>query len=99
MKKVRLSDRQIDIIKKYAVRFFGKNVKVYIFGSRADLSKKGGDIDILVITDNLNNLSMKKLKFVSNLMRELGEQKIDVIITDKPKKPIEIEAFRTGVEL
>jgi len=48
---VRLSEYEIRIIKETAKEIFGKGAKVYIFGSRADLTKKGGDIDIFIETD------------------------------------------------
>jgi len=48
---VRLSEYEIRTIKETAKEIFGKDVKVYIFGSRADLTKKGGDIDIFIETD------------------------------------------------
>jgi len=99
MKQVRLSDKQIKIIKNTAREVFGENAKVYIFGSRANLEKKGGDIDILIITENIIDKFRKKLKFISKLYKNLGEQKIDVIITDKPKTDIEKTAIKTGVEL
>ena len=40
VKKLRLSKNEIDTIKRNAIEVFGDGVKVYIFGSRADLSKK-----------------------------------------------------------
>ena len=48
---VRLSEYEIRTIKETAKEIFGNNAKVYIFGSRADLTKKGGDIDIFIETD------------------------------------------------
>ncbi len=37
---VRLSKDEIRVIKQTAKEIFGKKTKVYIFGSRADLTKK-----------------------------------------------------------
>ena len=99
MKQVRLTSKQINIIKETAEEIFGKNSKVYIFGSRTDLSKKGGDIDILILTENLVDKFKKKLKFTAKLYKKLGEQKIDVIITDNPKNEIEETAVKTGVKI
>ncbi len=99
MRKVRLSEKQIHFIKKFAKEVFGEDCKVYIFGSRADVSKRGGDIDILIITNNTQNLFRKKLKFLAKLSKAIGEQKIDVIITDKPRNSIEQIALQTGVEI
>ena len=99
MRKVRLSEKQISTIKETAKSVFGEDCKVYIFGSRADLSRRGGDIDILILTKNTKNKFKKKIKFIANLYKRLGEQKFDVIITDNPKTDIEKIAFKTGVEI
>ncbi len=45
MKKVRLKDQEVNIIKETAEKFFGKGTKVYLFGSRVYPEKKEGDID------------------------------------------------------
>ncbi len=37
---VRLSEDEIRVIKETAEEIFGNDTKVYIFGSRADLTKK-----------------------------------------------------------
>ena len=42
---MRLSQRYIEVIKKYFKEFF-QNGEIYLFGSRVDDSKKGGDIDL-----------------------------------------------------
>jgi len=61
----------------YALRDFEGDA--YLFGSRADTAKKGGDIDLLLIPKMKNNplkLSMQiEAKFFS-----LCEEKIDVVI-------------------
>ncbi len=47
--KVRLTEKQIKDIKEAVKKVLGGRAKIFIFGSRADLSKKGVDIDILVL--------------------------------------------------
>ena len=44
---MRLSRKEIEIILNVAQKIYGTSVKVYLFGSRTDDSKKGGDIDQL----------------------------------------------------
>ena len=52
--------------------------QVYLFGSRVDDSKKGGDIDILVLTDRkLHHTDLFKMKQV--FFSKFGEQKMDVV--------------------
>ncbi len=101
-KRVRLTEEQIKSIKEAVHKVLGSNVRVIIFGSRADLSRKGGDIDILVLSQKPLSEKEKfsaKLDIMVELYKRLGERKIDLIVTDKIEKEIEKEALRTGVEI
>lgn len=78
---MRLSKQQISTIKKLAHEHFGQDVTVFLFGSRTDEHKKGGDIDLFIKCKDINNESyLKKIKFQSDLEYSLGEQKIDVLL-------------------
>ena len=98
--KVRLSKKEINIIKSTARDVFGKEVKVLIFGSRALPEKKGGDIDILVKSPKSITTS-KKLEFLAKLELRGIHRKVDLlVITSQMKiKEIHLEALRTGVEI
>lgn len=61
--KLRLSDSEIKMIKELATEIF-RDCRIYIFGSRALLSKEGGDVNIFVVPKN--NLFGKKLRFSSS---------------------------------
>ena len=98
MTKVRLSQRYIDIIKSKFIEFF-KNGEIYLFGSRTDLSKKGGDIDLYLVVDNHTDLFVKKLKFLARVKRAIGEQKIDIVFNQDKNRLIEQEAIKWGVKL
>ena len=99
MKKVRLSEENINIIKKLSKEIFGKNTKVFLFGSRVYLDKKGGDIDLYLIPEDRNDFFEKKLKFLVKLKQKIGDRKIDLIIQKDRNRPIEKEALLNGVEL
>jgi predicted nucleotidyltransferase len=43
---MKLSNDSMLTIKQAVTLIFGKDAKVYLFGSRADDAKKGGDIDL-----------------------------------------------------
>ena len=45
---MRLTTDQIQAIRDAASSAFGEKTAVWLFGSRVDDSKKGGDIDVLV---------------------------------------------------
>lgn len=95
---MRLSPHYRDVIKKYFYEFFQQG-DIYLFGSRVDDTKKGGDIDLyLVLTEHVN-LFEKKLKFLSRIKRELGDQKIDVVFNMDDSRLIEKEAIQWGIKL
>ncbi len=79
---MRIKKEDIIIIKKITKEHFGDNAKVYLFGSRVDDQKKGGDIDLYIETDMKNDIFKKKLKMLGMLHRVLGEQKIDIVINN-----------------
>ena len=71
---MRLREREVLTIKK-AITEFDPEAEIFIFGSRADLSKKGGDIDILVLSDRIGWRERRKIRIA--LIKELGDRKID----------------------
>lgn len=95
---MRLSQRYIEVIKKYFDQFF-QNGEIYLFGSRVDDTKKGGDIDLYFVLKEHSNLFEKKIKFLSRVKRELGEQKIDIVFNTDNKRLIEKEALQWGIKL
>jgi Nucleotidyltransferase domain. len=97
-KRIRLKDEEIEIIKEVAIEIFGEDAKVYIFGSRVDLTKKGGDIDIFIETQKEVSLN-QEIEFLAKLELKGVERSVDVLIKAKNRdnKPIFEEAKRTGV--
>ena len=96
--KVRLSDKEIQIIKETAKEIFGSDAKVYIFGSRAEMNKKGGDIDIFIETDKKTSLH-DELKFLTKLEIKGIERKVDLVVKNPyiKEKSIFKEAKKNGV--
>jgi len=95
---MRLSLNYKNVIKKYFNQFFNDG-EIYLFGSRVDDSKKGGDIDLYLVLKEHTNLFDKKIKFLSRIKREIGDQKIDVIFNTDSSRLIEKEAMRWGIKL
>lgn len=94
---VRLTQDEIENIKN-TIKSFDPEAKIYIFGSRADLTKKGGDIDILVISSKIDSQARRKIKV--ELFLKLGDRKIDIIVTDNPQKTEFTKiAYSQGVEI
>ncbi len=96
---MRLSHTYRNIIKENTIRIFGEKTNVYLFGSRTDDSKKGGDIDLFIEPYDKNNLTDKKIRYLAKLNMLLGEQKIDVIIAKDGNTLIEKNARENGILL
>ena len=69
--------------------------EVYLFGSRLDPSKKGGDIDLLVFSkqDSFQLSQQITLRFF-----EKCEEKIDVVVMDPNRLTDEQQAFLNLIE-
>ncbi len=91
---MRLSKREVDIIKE-TINHYCKNPKIYLFGSRLDDNKKGGDIDIFIISEQ--NDYETKIKIASKL-EYIIDKPVDIIIHKDFNRKIEQEALK-GVEL
>ena len=55
---MRLQKKEIQTILQVAKSIYGERVKVYLFGSRLDNTKRGGDIDLLIRTDEAKKRSL-----------------------------------------
>lgn len=95
------SQAQAAIIQTFQ-NFFSAEDHIWLFGSRVDDTKRGGDIDLYIETqeNDTRKLRDQKIKFLVNLEKKIGEQKIDVVIKTPQKiLPIHEEARKTGVLL
>lgn len=80
--RMRLSEREIKIIREAFHRHFSKEDHLWLFGSRADPNRRGGDMDFYIETHekDANRVVGSKMAFVNDLWTQLGEQKIDVVL-------------------
>jgi predicted nucleotidyltransferase len=95
---MRLTHKEIESIKQVFLEIFGSG-KIYLFGSRLDDSKRGGDIDLFIKTECQDKILDKKIRFLSLLKQEIGDQKIDVVISKDTTRAIEQEALHKGMQL
>jgi predicted nucleotidyltransferase len=95
---MRLNLDYVVTIKKYYREIF-QDGEVYLFGSRVDDSKRGGDIDLYLTPTDHSNLFQKKIKFLASIKRELGDQKIDIVFNLDSNRLIEKEALEWGIRL
>ena len=102
--KVRMSGDDLDAIKSLFCKYFLADDELWLFGSRVDLARKGGDIDLYVETNasTAKDAIEMRLNFIWDLEQEIGEQKIDVVLNLlKFPHPLSIYdiAKTTGVRL
>jgi len=84
---MRLSETQVNSILS-ALNLFLENcpVELRLYGSRADTSKKGGDIDLVLVFDrhgDAEKLALSKHIILNEIKKEIGDQKIDLSFIDK----------------
>jgi len=93
---MRLKDSEIRAIKE-TIRSFDNSAKVYLFGSRVYDNKRGGDIDLLILSNKLRNIDKSCIRI--KLFDKLGEQKIDIIIAKDLSSSFTRIAIREGILL
>ncbi|MBM7072118.1 nucleotidyltransferase domain-containing protein [Shewanella sp. 202IG2-18] len=98
---MRLTESTVDAIIELARKHFHDDVDIYLFGSRVDDSKHGGDIDLYIASSSVSEPVRSKLAFKVALCNIIGEQKVDVVFHDKNLmlKPIHEIALSEGIKL
>ncbi|MDR3355596.1 MAG: nucleotidyltransferase domain-containing protein [Spirochaetaceae bacterium] len=69
--------------------------KVWLFGSRSDDTKKGGDIDIAILSQKIARID--KMRIRRDIKDALGEQKVDIVISADGGSPFFCMAVQKGV--
>ena len=81
--RMRLSADEHAAIADAAREVLGPGTRVSLFGSRVDDGARGGDIDLLVETDQPLSADQwvdRRSAFVARLYRRLGERRVDVLL-------------------
>lgn len=95
---MRLTEQQQRAIVETFLEVFGKG-ELLLFGSRTDDAAKGGDIDLYINPDDQQALGEKRIDYLARLKREIGEQKIDLVIKREPLREIDRIAAQEGILL
>jgi predicted nucleotidyltransferase len=96
---MRLSDDEQDSIKHIIAKVFGSDAQIFLFGSRADDSKRGGDVDLYVVPAQRDDLYMKRVTCLGQLERALLYP-VDLVVAEPTaSRPIDRIALKTGVVL
>lgn len=98
---MRLKPQEIDAIKTAAADVFGPGVVVRLFGSRVHDDARGGDIDLHLEVDEMEDEWRAKDRFLDKLFAHMEPQKVDIIFSIRGKQPQAFEriAYRDGVVL
>ena len=101
---MRLTAQETTAIHDAVNRHFGESAEVWLFGSRVDDSRKGGDIDLYVETDltDGDTIFRKRIKLLAELSRPLAERKVDLVVKSRGSQqnlPIYQVARESGVRL
>ena len=82
-----------------AVKNIDPEARLWLFGSRADDNKKGGDIDIAIFSGKIKNDVMQEIKVRRLICNKIGEQKIDIVTSSDGKEAFFRLAVEEGIEL
>jgi len=99
---MRLTAEQTEVIRIAVREIYGEDSRLWLFGSRVDDERRGGDIDLLVRPDSSGGgyALMDKIRLLGKLERGLGERKIDIVIeTPDDQRPIVKIAHERGIQL
>ncbi len=93
---MRLSRKEIEAL-KYAL----EDVKYdkYLFGSRVDDKKRGGDIDILIDADISTEERFRFCQKIAKRFFSKCEEKIDVVVINKNRLSKNEKAFLEVIQL
>ncbi|MBI5529192.1 MAG: nucleotidyltransferase domain-containing protein [Deltaproteobacteria bacterium] len=101
-----MTREQIAAVRTLVKRHFGDDAEVWLFGSRADDAKKGGDYDLLVETSLVQPdvIIALKIAFIAGLQSTafFEDEKIDVVVKRRASRfelPIYSVARTEGVRL
>jgi hypothetical protein len=99
---MRLSSVEAEQIVAVVKSTVGTQARAWLFGSRVDDNRRGGDIDLYIETPDIIEDRLWQTACVNaQLQAKLGEQKIDVVLRggNDAKLPIHDVAISSGIEL
>ena len=95
---MRLTQAQQQSIRNATHQNFGENSKVWLFGSRVDDSRRGGDVDLYIETTPLSNMIPVLRCKIS--IEDALDLHVDLIVNDQAgNQPIYQIAKQQGIQL
>lgn len=96
---MRLTDQQIQTIRRLACQLAGSQSRVRVFGSRLDDSAHGGDLDLMLeLPEPVDNPALMAAQMAAQVSRAMHGRKVDVLISapNLMQLPIHELAFKEG---
>lgn len=95
---MRLTEKEATAIRE-EVRSLDPHATIYLYGSRANDSAHGGDIDLLVVSDRFGFRDTLRLR--TRILERIGWQQLDLVVRRREQQtdPVVTVAQETGVEL
>jgi len=95
---MRLDANQLQTIREEVLRL-DPAAEIYLFGSRVDDTAKGGDIDVLVVSDLLGFRDVLCLR--TRILDRIGWQQLDLLVrrADQMDEPLAAMAKDEGIRL
>lgn len=95
---LRLEPGERDAIRDQAASL-APGAEAYLFGSRTDPEARGGDIDVLLLTEE--RLALATVRRIRRaILEQIGEQKLDIVnFTRDERHPFKDVALATAARL
>ena len=82
---MRLTEEHKNKLIALAKNCFEPDFKLYLFGSRVDESKKGGDIDLFIDSNHDINIQ-QQIHFLREINKNITQRKVDLVVKTPNKK-------------
>lgn len=98
---VRLRPEEIAAVKRIVAEHFGPDAEVRVFGSRARLDLRGGDLDLHVRVPGTTPPLALELRVANVIEKAMDDRHVDLVLlgTADPPSRIDEVALATGVLL
>lgn len=96
---MRLTEYQVQIIRRLASEVAGAQARVRVFGSRLDDEARGGDLDLMLeLPDPVDNPALMAAMLSARVSRAMHGRKVDVLLSapNLMRLPIHDIAFQEG---
>jgi predicted nucleotidyltransferase len=95
---MRLTASEVTVIRE-EIGSLDARAEVYLYGSRTDDSARGGDIDLLVVSETLGFREVLRLR--TRILDRIGWQQLDLVVRRRNQlnEPLAAIAQETGIKL